>query len=146
VIETASPSTDAHHHRSASGGLSATTVVVLVTLVTLITGLVSAATGRGFGIAFNVIYLVITLYAALRIHVSSRWYAVVAPPLIYALTLGVAGFFDTEETSHTLRRVIENSFVNLSFGGPWLTGATLAALVIVLIRGRRDKVVHHRTH
>ena len=48
----------------------------------------------------------------------------------------VAGFFDTEETSHTFRRVIENTFVNVSFGAPWLVGATVAAIVIAVVRGR----------
>jgi hypothetical protein len=143
VIDTASPRSAAPA-QGPVGGLGAATVVVLVLVVTLVAGLLSAASGRGFGIAFNLVYLIVTVYAALRVHVQDRWVAVVAPPLLYALTLVVAGFVDSEETSHTLQRVIENTFVNLSFGGLWLLGATATALVIALVRGRRASVASRR--
>ena len=95
---------------------------------------------RGFGVAFNVLYALVTLYVALRIHVEDRFTAVIAPPLVYAAAMFLGGFFDSEESTRTLRRVLENTFVNLSFGAPWLVGVTLATIVIAVVRGRRAAV------
>jgi len=146
VIETAgaTPSARPPANGGAVGGLAAPTAVVLVAVVTLVAAVVSAASGHGFGAVFNALYLIVTVYVALRIHVEDRFVAVVAPPIVYALSVFVAGFFDSEETSHAFRRTLENSFVNVSFGAPWLVGATIAAIVIAVVRGRRADVAGRR--
>ena len=147
MIDTAG-SAESHAQQSgssgSSGGLAAPTAVIFLAVVTLVAAVLSATTGRGFGTLFNIVYLVAVLYIALRIHVEDRFTAVIAPPIVYALSVFVAGFFDSEETSHGLRRVIENTFVNVSLGAPWLVLATASAIVIALVRGRRAAVASRR--
>jgi hypothetical protein len=139
VIETAGAGPSARFAGGEpAGGLTGPTSVVLVGVVTLAAALVSAITGHGFGTGFNLVYTVVVVYVAFRVHVEDRFVTVVAPPIIYALAVFVAGFFDSEETTHSLRRVIENTFVNVSLGAPWLVGATLVAIVVVILRGRED--------
>ena len=125
------------------GGLTPAAAVVLVVVVTFVAGLLSAATGHGFGFGFNVIYLAVVLYVSLRIYTSDRFTAVVAPPLAYAFTLLIAGRFDTTDDGHTIKLLVENMFLNLSLNAPWLVGTTLAAIVIAIVRGRRA-IVHGR--
>lgn len=136
----AEPRPRSHSGAPAVGGLGAPAALLLVTVATVGASLLSASTGRGFGIAFNVVYALVTIYVALRIHVEDRFSAVVAPPLIYAAAMLIGGFVDSEETTHTLSRVFENTFINLSFGAPWLVGTTLATIAIALVRGRRAAV------
>ena len=118
MIDTAGAGAQTRGAPTPAGGLTAAAAVVLILGVTLVTAVLSAATGRGFGIAFNLVYLLVTLYAALRIYVEDRFVAVVAPPLIYATSVFIAGFFDSIENTHAVRRVLENTFVNMSFGAP----------------------------
>ena len=129
---------------TSEGGLTAAAATVFVVVVTVVAGVLSAATGRGFGIAFNLVYLVTTIYIALRIYVNDRFLAVIVPPLAYAFALLVGGHFDTQETNHAFRRVLENTIANLAFGAPWLVGATIAAIVIAVVRGRRAAVGRSR--
>ena len=144
VIETSGAGA---HPRGASpsrGGLTAAAAVVLITVVTLVVGLLSAATGHGFGLAFTLSYSIVTIYLAVRIYVEDRFVAVFAPPLAYAFALFVAGFVDSTESAHSLVRVLENTFVNLAFGAPWLVSTTVIAIIIAIVRGRRDAVASHR--
>src|SRR6478735_4682467 len=145
VIETTGAGS--HHARSTgdeAGGLTSAAAIFLVAVVTTVAAVVSAATGHGFGVVFNLLYLIVTIYVALRIYVDDRFTAVIVPPIVYALAVFVGGFFDSEETSHTFVRVFENTFVNVSFGAPWLVGATIAAIVIAIVRGRGEAVASRR--
>lgn len=146
MIDTAGASPQANPSRGSepTGGLAGTTAVIFLAVVTLVAAVLSAATGRGFGTFFNVVYVIATIYIALRIHVEDRFTAVIAPPIVYALSVFLAGFFDSEESSHALRRVIENTFLNVSLGAPWLVLATVASIVIVFLRGRRAAVASRR--
>lgn len=141
MIETTGPGTRGgiypQHAGGPSGGLTARTALVLLGVVTLGAALLSAASGRGFGIVFNLIFVVVAVYVALRIHVEDRLTAVVAPPIVYALSVFVASFFDSEETTRTLRRVIENSVLDITLGAPWLVITAVVTIVIAVLRGRR---------
>ena len=141
MIETAGPSVSAHSAGSGRpGGIAGTTAIVLVAVVTFVAGLLSAVTGNGFGAFFNAVYLVVTVYVALRVHVEDRLVTVIGPPIVYALVVFLAGFFDSEAPNKSVERVIENTFLNVSLGAPWLVSATVLAIVISLVRGRRAAV------
>lgn len=143
VIETEPRGAGGSSPHRATGGFSGAAALVLITVVTVVAALLSAGTGRGFGLAFNLVFLLVTLYAALRVHVEDRFVTVVAPPLIYALALILGGYVDSEESVRTFQRVVENTFVNLSFGAPWLVGTTVATIVIAIVRGRRATLQRH---
>jgi hypothetical protein len=130
---------------SATGaGLSGAAATVLALLVVVSAGVVSAASGNGFGTAFNVVYLLVVLYLAFRTRVEDRFIAVIVPPVAYALALGVGSFFDSETPGSGVFLTIQNAFVPFFLNAPWLVGATVAAIVITLVRGRRDDVAQHR--
>lgn len=139
MIETTGPGTRGAYARSGgpTGGLAPRTAIVLLFVVTLTAAVLSAATGRGFGVVFNIVFLVVAVYVALRIQVEERFTAVIAPPLVYVLCVFIGGFFDSTEPSRTVRRVIENSVLNVTLGAPWLVAAAVATIVIAVLRGRR---------
>jgi hypothetical protein len=66
------------------------------------------------------------------------WVAVIAPPLAFLVATLTAGQISpTSGTSLTGRAA--TVFVTLGLNAPWIIGATMLALVIVLVRRARAK-------
>jgi len=109
-----------------------------VIIVTLIFGLIDAfAFGEGLGFLFGIGLLLSTLIAALRIRVSDAIVPVLAAPIaafIAALTVGQLGRGNAGDST-TGRAVI--FFFTLADNWLWIFGATLLALIIMIVRRRR---------
>lgn len=118
-------------------GLSAVTAAILLLVVVLAVAIGSALTGDPASRLFNVVFAVTTVYVALRVRLSARFTALVTPPLVYVLALFVAALLNSESTTRSLRRDVEDTLVNLVLGAPWLVGSMVVALIVVVVRTRR---------
>lgn len=120
-----------------SGGLSSVTAVILLLVVVLAAAIGTALTGDPASRTFNVVFAVATIYVALRIRLKHRFTALVTPPLVYVFALFVAALLNSESTTRSLQRDVEDTFLNLVLGAPWLIGSMIVALIVLTIRSRR---------
>ncbi|TAK68637.1 MAG: hypothetical protein EPO13_11105 [Actinomycetota bacterium] len=122
--------------RPAGAGLNARGVAVVVTGVTLLLGLADAIIGTGrLGWVTGVGLVLSSVYAAFAVRLNDLWTAVFTPPLAYLVTVLIAGQLTLGEGTLLTREAIM-IVSTLSFNAPWILAATLAALVIVLVRRR----------
>jgi hypothetical protein len=124
------------HHRSRhiTGGA----VYIIVIGVTLLVGFANALIASGdIGWPTGLALLVSSVYAALTVRREDDTVAVIVPPIAFLLVALTAGqFFLGSSAGSMLNRVVV-TFFTLADNWFWVIGATLAALVIVLVRRRR---------
>lgn len=126
--------------RSPGGrGISAGAVSIVIIGVTLVIGLANALLGGGsLGWPTGLALLASSVYAALTVRRDADTFAFLMPPVAFLITALTAGqfFLDSNEGSLINRAAIV--FFTLAENWIWIIGSTLAALVIVLVRRRRD--------
>lgn len=109
----------------------------LVIIVTLIAGLIDAMLGDGLGAITGVALVLVTLLVALRIRVSDAIVPVLAAPIAFFLAAITVGQLNSGNagSSTTGRAVL--FFFNLGNNWLWIFGATILALIIMVVRRRR---------
>ncbi len=120
-------------------GLTWTGVTVVVVGVTVLMALADVLVTHGIGVITGVGLVLSTLYAALAVRPADLWAAVVTPPLAYLVALLTAGQFTLPSGGSLLVREGFMVFTGLALNAPWIIGATLVALVIVLVRRARSR-------
>jgi hypothetical protein len=125
--------------RSATGrSITGRAVYVLVIGVTLIVAFINALLANGdIGWPTGVALVLVTVYCALSVRREDDVVAIITPPLAFFLVAITAAqlFLGSAERSLINRAVV--TFFTLADNWIWIIGATLAALVIVIIRRRR---------
>lgn len=108
-----------------------------VIIVTLIFGLIDAMLGDGLGFLTGIALLFATLYTALRIRVSDAIVPVLAAPIAFFIAAITVGQLNPGSAgdSTTGRAVL--FLFNLGNNWLWIFGATILALIIMVIRRRR---------
>lgn len=124
---------------SSSAGLRAGGVYLIVIGVTVIIGFANAFLGGGsLGWPTGIALLVSSVYAALTVRREDDYSAFLTPPLAFAAAALTAGqlFLGSNESGFLNRIVV--AFFSLADNWFWIIGSTLIALIIVLVRRRRD--------
>ncbi len=126
-------------HRAPRGRtLRAGAVYLIVIGVTVLVGFANALLSNGeLGWPTGVALVVSSVYAALFVRREDDTVAFLTPPVAFLLAALTAGqlFIDALQGSLVNRAVV--LFFTLAENWVWIIGATVAALVIVLIRRRR---------
>ncbi|HEY7857094.1 MAG TPA: DUF6542 domain-containing protein [Candidatus Nanopelagicales bacterium] len=122
-------------------GLTYLGVVAVVTVPTLLVGLVQAAMSHDIGWFTGLVLLVTSTYAALTVRRPDFAAAVVVPSLAFLVTTLVAGQFALESGGSRMVRESYMIFRTLAVNAPWILASTAIAAVIVLVR-RRNGPLH----
>jgi hypothetical protein len=124
----------AHRSRSITGGA----VYLVVIGVTVLVGFANALLASGdIGWPTGLALLASSVYAALTVRREDDIVAIIVPPIAFLVAALTAGqlFLGSAEGSLLNRAVVV--FFTLADNWFWIIGATLASLVIVLVRRRR---------
>ena len=132
----AEPTTD-----PVKGGLTWTGVAVVMTAVTVALAFAQVLVMPDTSVWWitGVGYVLATVYCALTVRPTDLWAAFVVPPLAWLIGLLTAGQLTLQGGGSLLLREGAMVFVGLSFNAPWIIGAALLALVIILVRRARAK-------
>jgi hypothetical protein len=123
-----------HGSRQITGGA----VYIIVIGVTLLVGFANALIASGdIGWPTGLALLASSVYAALTVRREDDTVAMIVPPIAFLLAALTAGQFFLGSSAGSLLNRIVVTFFTLADNWFWVIGATLAALVIVLVRRRR---------
>jgi hypothetical protein len=110
-----------------SAGLTAPGVFVVVGAVSLVAIIVDAFTGGGIGWLFGGFFVAVSGYAALQVRRSDLLWAVIAPPLVFAVL--VCGHAAWTTTGDLLTRLVAMGSALFDLGPMLWIGTGLAAVV-----------------
>ena len=131
------PDAAAPSHRSR--GITGGAVYLIVIGVTVLVGFANALLADGdIGWPTGLALAISSVYCALTVRRADDVVAIITPPLAILVTALTAGqlFLGSAEGSLLNRAVV--GFFTLADNWMWVIGSTVAALVIVLVRRRRD--------
>lgn len=121
-------------------GLTATGAVLLALLLGALGGAYDIATGEGLRTGFAICFVAGSALAAMLVHREDLKAAVVMPPLTYVALSLAGGLFESTMASGSFLTKQALEIVNaLVLGAPVLVAATLAALVVAVVRGVRGR-------
>jgi hypothetical protein len=112
-------------------------VVVVVVVGSLVGLLVDVVVGGGLGWIFGVFFAAASGYGALKVRRHDLVAGVIVPPLAFAVLVGGYTLFTS---SGGLKTQVLDGAVALIDQGPQLWLGTGLALVIVLVRWRRERL------
>ncbi len=110
-----------------SPGLTAPGVVVVVGAVSLVAMLVDTFTGGGVGWLFGALFVLVSGYAALQVRRQDLVWAVIVPPLVFALL--VCGHAAYTTGGDTVTKVVAMMNSLLDYGPMLWIGTGLAAAI-----------------
>jgi hypothetical protein len=124
---------------SRAGGISAGAVYIIVFGLTLAVAFVNAWLASGtLGWPTGVALVVASVYCALRVRREDDVVAMITPPLAFFVAAITAGqLLLGAQAGSTINRA-QKVFFTLADNWYWIIGATLAAVIIVLVRRRRS--------
>lgn len=118
-------------------GVKAIGVYAVTIGATLVAGVLDIFIGgAGLGLVTGVVFLIASLFCALRVRISDAAVAVIAPPIAFFIAAITVGQVGQSSTGGLLGRFV-NTFFMLADNWIWIVGATVIALAIVLVRVRR---------
>lgn len=120
-------------------GLTLPGLIIVTLLPTAVVMLASAALFSGIALFPNVVFAVVCIFGALRIRRSDLLAAVIAPPLVYAASVLIAGFAMQGKSGGLILNLGATLGEYLSVGAPWLFGVTIICFVIIVVRGRTGR-------
>ena len=119
-------------------GISAGAVYIIVIGVTVIVGVINAWLGGGeLGWPTGVALVASSVYCALRVRRDDDVVAFITPPIAFFLAAITAGQAFRGASGGGLINRAQLVFFTLAYNWYWVIGATVVALVIVLVRRRR---------
>jgi hypothetical protein len=125
---------------SSMSGMKPGLVYLIPLVATVLVGLVNAIfLGPGIGWPTGVALLISSVVCALRVRLVDASVAVIAPPLAFLAAAAIAGQIGMSMAGGPVIGAASNLFLALSGNVLWLVGATLASLLVVVIRTRRDR-------
>jgi hypothetical protein len=114
--------------QAAESGLTAPGVFVVVGAVSLVAMVVDTFTGGGVGWLFGGLFAAVSCYAALQVRRSDLVWALIAPPLVFAVLVCGHAFWTT--TGDLLPRVVALGNALFDLGPMLWLGTGLAAVVV----------------
>ncbi|MDD2817827.1 MAG: hypothetical protein PHN51_03410 [Candidatus Nanopelagicales bacterium] len=119
-------------------GLNPLGVYVLVIGSTVIAGFLdSFISGTGLGWLTGIVFVVASIYCAVKVRVSDASVAVIAPPIAYGIAALTVGQLGQSRAGGAVISAFVNAFTTLADNWFWIIGTTLAALAVVVVRSRR---------
>lgn len=119
--------------------MTALGVTIVVGGAALVFGLVDALVfGPGLGWLTGIALLIASVLAALRVRLDTAPSAIFAPPLAFFVAAITVGQIGQSVASGALSRAVVVFFL-LAENWLWIIGATVAALVIVVVRTRQSR-------
>ncbi len=119
------------------GTLTIAGIVVITLIPTSVMMLLHGLLFHGIGWFANLTFLVCCVFAATRVKRQEFVAMIMAPPLIYAAGIVIAGL--TLGGRGGLVGTVANLGTYLAVGAPWLFVTTISCLVIVIVRGRTGR-------
>jgi len=101
--------------------------------------LASAALFSGVGGFANLVFAVVSIFAAVRIKRSEFFAAIIAPPLIYAASLIIASGALSGKSGSLLINIGATLGTYLSVAAPWLFFVEIVCLIVIIVRGRTGR-------
>lgn len=133
-----SPVTSRRRAPRQGGGISAGAVYIIVFGLTLVVGFVNAWLANGtIGWPTGVALVVASVYCALRVRRDDDVVAMYTPPLAFFAAAITAGQLLLGAQAGSLLNRAQKVFFTMADNWYWVIGATLAAVIIVLVRRRR---------
>lgn len=121
------------------GSMTALGVTVVVGGTTLLFGLADALLfGPGLGWLTGIALLLSSVLAAMRVRIDTAPSAIFAPPLAFFAAAVTVGQLGQSVASGALSRAVVVFFL-LAENWLWIIGATVAALLIVVVRTRQSR-------
>jgi hypothetical protein len=140
VVEADAPSgRPARRQRSqVADGLTALAVYLLIIGVTLIVAFTNALLLNGkVGWPTGLALVVVTVFCALKVRRDDDLVTIITPPIAFFLAAVTAAQLFLGSAQHSLLNRAVVAFFTLADNWVWIIGATVAAVVIVLVRRRR---------
>ncbi|MEI6372855.1 MAG: DUF6542 domain-containing protein [Actinomycetes bacterium] len=122
-------------------GLSWTRGSLIIIGVTVVAAFIDAFLRHGLGTITGLALIGSSAFVAMRLKRADIWAAVIMPPLAFLAAIATAGQLSVASTGSLISRQALNIVTGLSLNAPWILAATLIALLIVLIRRHREKLV-----
>jgi hypothetical protein len=123
--------------RASRRGISAGAVYLIVLGATLLVGFADALLLGGIGWLTGAALVASSVYAALTVRREDDVVAIITPPIAILLVALTAGQVDLGAVEGSVLNRAVVTFFTLAESWMWTVGATVAALVIVLVRRRR---------
>jgi hypothetical protein len=124
--------------RASGSGISAGAVYIIVFGLTLVVGFINAWLASGtIGWPTGVALVAASVYCALRVRRDDDVVAMITPPLAFFVAAITAGQLLLGAQAGSLLNRAQKVFFTLADNWYWVIGATLAAVIIVLVRRRR---------
>ena len=102
----------------------------------MVAGLAGALLGGAlYGVLSGGVLVIASCFAALRVRPSDSSVAIIAPPIAYLLVSITAGQVGQTGSGGLIGRLMD-VFFTMGSGWFWVVGATVAALVIIIVRRR----------
>lgn len=121
------------------GSMTALGVTIVVGGTALIFGLIDTLLfGPGLGWLTGIAVLLASVFAALRVRLDTAPSAIFAPPLAFFVAAITVGQVGQTVASGLLSRAVVVFFL-LAENWLWIIGATIAALIIVVVRTRQSR-------
>lgn len=135
VPEVSAPGSSGRRAARSARGLQAWAVWLVVIGVTVVVAWAEAlALGRGVDWITGVALVIASVYAAIAVRLDDAFVAVIAPPIAFFLATLTAGQVRLPDVGSFLVRESFMVVTTLGNNAAWIFGATVAALVIVLLR------------
>ena len=124
--------------RRSDPGLNPLGVYVLVIGATVVAGFLdSFISGTGLGWLTGIVFVISSIYCAVKVRISDASVAVITPPIAYGIAALTVGQLGQSRAGGSLISVFVNAFTTLSDNWFWIIGTTLVALAVVVVRSRR---------
>lgn len=134
------PLAEASSSTAANRGLSTLFVALIITGVTTAAAVIDMMVNRRLTIITGIAFVLVCLFAAIKVRPSDLWTAVITPPLAFLAALIISGQITAlSGTGDLLLREASVVATGLAFNAPFVFGGTIAALIVVLIRRPKAK-------
>ena len=101
--------------------------------------LLSTWISSGIGGLPNVVFAIVSIYAAVKIQRRNLLAAVVAPPLIYSEAILLASGPINGKSGGVLLNSFATLGTFLAVGAPWLFFTTIVCFIVIVVRGRTGR-------
>jgi hypothetical protein len=106
---------------------------------TVVAGFIEALLQHSIGTLTGFVLVLSTIAVGLLLQPADVWACVVIPPLAFLAAIVTAGQLTLAASGSLVSRQALNIVTGLSLNAPWILGATLVGLLIVLIRRLRAR-------
>ncbi|MGV1036024.1 MAG: DUF6542 domain-containing protein [Candidatus Nanopelagicales bacterium] len=134
------PLTEAAPSTGANSGFSTLYVALIITGVTTAAAVIDMVINRQLTIITGIVFVLVCIFAAIKVRPSDLWTAVITPPLAFLAALIISGQITALTGSgDLLLREATVIATGLAFNAPFVFGGTIAALIVVLARRPKAK-------